>query len=163
MADQWEQLSDTRKQEWRQFRARQAEYDENHSPHAVFRKAKAALYIRLYKLRSVAERLPLIVEKIGTVQQLRDIIWYIAVATKVARAACPREIRGYLRLGGSAAGIPDGQDDIQPQLGRNSYAQMYYNCEPPVYNAKSARASKVHGVRVVIDPGGPKVSYKEFA
>ena len=163
MANQWEQLSDTQQQSWRQFRARQAEYEEHHSPHAIFHKAKTALYIRLYKLRSVTERLPLIVAKIGTFKQLRAIIWYIAVETKCARAACPREIRGYLRLGGSAAGIPDGQDEIQPQLGRISYARMYYNCDPPVYNAKSARDSKVHGVRVVIDPGGPKVSYKDFA
>ena len=153
MENQWDQLSDTQQHAWRQFRLRQFEYEENHSPHAVFRKAKAALYIRLYKLRSVAERLPLIIEKIGTVRQLRDIIWYIAVAAKDARAACPRDIRGYLRLGGSAAGIPDGQDD------RNAYAQRYYNCEPPVYNAESARASREHGVRAVVDPGGPRVSF----
>jgi hypothetical protein len=153
MENQWDQLSDTQQHAWRQFRLRQFEYEENHSPHAVFRKAKAALYIRLYKLRSVAERLPLIIEKIGTVRQLRDIIWYIAVAAKDARAACPRDIRGYLRLGGSAAGIPDGQDD------RNAYPQRYYNCEPPVYNAESARASREHGVRAVVDPGGPRVSF----
>ena len=157
-----DQLSDYQKQVV--AAQRQFDYSENRSPHALFRKAKAALFIRLYKLRSVAERLPLIVVKgVGSVHQLQEIIWYIAVAAKDARATCPRDIRGYLRLGGSAAGIPDGQDDIQPQLGRNSYAQMYYNCEPPVYNAKSARASKVHGVRVVIDSGGPKVSYKDFA
>jgi hypothetical protein len=39
---------------------RQYELSVNRSQHALFRKAKDALFIRLYKLRSVAERLPLI-------------------------------------------------------------------------------------------------------
>ena len=98
-------------------------------------------------MRSVAERLPFIVEKgVGTIQQLQDIIWYIAVATKDARAECPRHIRGNLRFFGSAAGIPDGQESL------DLYAIQYYDCEPPVYNAKSAWDSIQHGVRAVVDP-----------
>jgi hypothetical protein len=148
-----DQLSDYQKQVV--AAQRQFDYEENRSPHALFRKAKAALYIRLYKLRSVAERLPLIVEKgVGTVQQLQDIIWYIAVATKDARAECPRDIRGNLCFGGSAVGIPDGLESL------DLYVIRYYDCEPPVYNAKSARASVEHGARTVVHPGGPGYPYK---
>ena len=92
---------------------RQFDYEENRSPHALFRKDKAALYIRLYKLRSVAERLPLIVVKgVGSVQQLQDIIWYIAVETRHARAECPRNIRGNLCFFGSSVCIPDGKESL---------------------------------------------------
>ena len=120
---------------------RQYEFSKNRSQHALFRKANAALFIRLYKLRSVVERLhvPLIVSRgVGSAHQLQEILWHIAVETRRALAECPRDIRGNLRFSGSSAGIPDGKDSL------DLYAVKYYDCEPPVYNAQSARASIEH-------------------
>ena len=114
-----DQLSDYQKQVV--AAQRQFDYSENRSPHALFRKAKAALFIRLYKLRSVAERLPLIVVKgVGSVHQLQEIIWYIAVETRRARAECPRNIRENLCFFGSSAGVPDGKESL------DLYAMQYY-------------------------------------
>ena len=107
-----------------------------------------------------------------SVKQFREWIWYIMDLRRSAELEwaqrtmhrgpavrwmglqgvnleCPRDIRGNLRFSGSSAGIPDGKDSL------DLYAIKYYDCEPPVYNAQSARASIEHGVRTVVHPGGP--------
>ena len=79
---------------------------------ADFEHARGQLTIRLFKIDSIADRLPLIVMSIQTEKQLRELIWYIAVVTRRALARCSHEHRCQLGLFGTSRGLPDWRDCV---------------------------------------------------
>ena len=83
---------------------------------AEFYSAKTNFYTRLYKLHSIADRLPLIVMALKTEKQLREVIWYLAVETRRARAECSHEHRCLLVFPGTARGLPDFRDCVYREV-----------------------------------------------
>ena len=79
---------------------------------AEYESARGQLTIRLFKIDSIADRLPLIVMSIQTEKQLRELIWYLAVETRRALARCSHEHRCQLGLFGTSRGLPDWRDCV---------------------------------------------------
>ena len=84
----------------RRIRSKQRALDKGPTRRAAeFESARKQLTTRLNKLHSIVDRLPRIVMAIQTEKKLRELIWYLAVETRRARAKCSHEHRcrlGYL-------------------------------------------------------------------
>jgi hypothetical protein len=83
---------------------------------AEFDSARTQFNTRLNKLHSIADRLPMVVMAIKTEKQLREVIWYLAVETRRARAECSHEHRCLLGFPGIARGLPDFTDCVYREV-----------------------------------------------
>jgi hypothetical protein len=79
---------------------------------AEFVSARSQLTVRLCKIDSIADRLPLIVMSIKTEKQLLELVWYLAVETRRALARCSHAHRCQLGLFGTSRGLPDWRDCV---------------------------------------------------